>query len=32
VRLDIVQRGANVGMSARRLAEHTWVTLPLRRR
>lgn len=32
VRLDVVQRGLNVGMSARRLGDDTWVTLPLRAR
>jgi len=32
VRLDVVQRGANVGMTARRLADQTWLVLPLRAR
>jgi len=32
VRLDVVQRGPNVGMTARRLADQTWLVLPLRAR
>lgn len=32
VRLDVVQRGLNAGMTARRLADQTWLVLPLRAR